>query len=363
MHRVIQWSTGNVGRQALAAILDHPQLELVGVYARGADKLGRDAGELCARGRTGIRASADVDALLALDADCVCYTPLFAEEDLLVRMLESGKNVVTSSGFIHPARARGPAFTARIEAACHKAGTSIFGSGINPGFINLLAIVLTTPCRRIESVTWDEFSYAGLYNSPESWRPFGFGLTPGERERRKAGRFTVEDAPASLDTKVFLEAVCLVADALGIELDGHEVHEDVAVATRPIEVAWTTFAPGTVAGLRHSFRGLAGGRAVVTGRVNWYMGPDLEPNWVPDRTGEEWVGRVEIEGEPRVRCELGVGPGRLEDPDLVHNVIDRALIGTAMPVVNAIPAVCAAPPGVRSYLDLPLTPAAHLLRR
>ncbi|MBJ22060.1 MAG: hypothetical protein GY910_27830 [bacterium] len=362
MDKVIQWSTGNIGRQTLAAIIDHPDLELVGVYAFDSAKVGLDAGELCHRGRTGIETTGDVDALVEMEADCVCLTPVYYDEEILVRLLRSGKNVVASGGFIHPEGVQSEAFMERIEAACREGGSSIFGSGVNPGFINAITILLTHACRQVESVTWDEFSYAGLYNSPESWSYLGLGLSPEEREKRGASALPDPGAPNSLDFSGFAEAVRLTAGALGLEIDEYQFGEEAAVATRPIRVAWTTYEVGTVAGLRHWVTGIVAGKPVLTGRVNWYMGLDLEPNWIPERSTREYLGRIAIEGEPSIHCDFGIGQGSLHDPRLIENAIDPALVATAMPIVNAIPVVCRARPGIRTYLDLPMMAAKNLVK-
>jgi hypothetical protein len=251
----------------------------------------------------------------------------------------------------------------RIDGACREGGSSTFGSGVNPGFINAVAILMTQVCRQVESVTWDEYSYTGLYNSPESWSYLGLGLTPEERESRGVSARPDPDAPNSLNFSTFKEAVGMVAAALGVEVDEYRFGEEVAVATKPIEVAWTTYETGTVAGLRHWVTGFVAGKPMLTGRVNWYMGLDLEPNWIPERSTREYLGRIAIEGEPSIHCDFGIGQGRFDDPHLVKNAIDPALVATAMPVVNAIPVVCAADPGIRTYLDLPLFGAKHLAER
>jgi len=362
LYKVIQWSTGNIGRQTLAAIIDHPDLELVALYAHSEDKAGVDAGELCHRPPTGIKATGDIETLIAMQADCVCLTPIFYDEDIVVRLLASGKNLVAPGGFIHPAGVQSAEFMQRIEGACKEGGSSTFGSGVNPGFINAVAILLTQACRQVESVTWDEFSYAGLYNSPESWSYVGLGLTPEERERRGTSARPDPDAPNSLDFSTFKEAVAMAGAALGLEIDEYRFGEEVAVATKPIEVAWTTYEKGQVAGLRHWVTGYVGDKPMITGRVNWYMGLDLEPNWIPERSTREYLGRIAIEGEPSISCDFGIGQGRFDDSNLVQNAIDPALVATAMPIVNAIPVVCEAAPGIRTYLDLPLFGAKHLAK-
>ena len=89
-YRVIQWATGNVGRSAIAGIIAHPDLELAGVWVHSADKVGRDAGELCGLPLTGVTATNDVEELLALGADCVLYSPLLPVTAEVTRLLEAG---------------------------------------------------------------------------------------------------------------------------------------------------------------------------------------------------------------------------------------------------------------------------------
>ena len=98
--RVVQWTTGNVGRQSLRAIVANPLYELVGCYAWSDDKVGRDAGELCGLEPVGVQATNDVDALLALAPDCVSYNPLWPDVGELVRILEAGVNVASTAAFI-----------------------------------------------------------------------------------------------------------------------------------------------------------------------------------------------------------------------------------------------------------------------
>src|SRR4249920_3209367 len=98
--RVVQWTTGNVGKQSVIAIAKNPSLELVGCYAWSPDKVGRDAGELCGTETSGVIATNDVDALLGLQPDCVMYNPKWPDVDELVRILEAGVNVVTTAAFI-----------------------------------------------------------------------------------------------------------------------------------------------------------------------------------------------------------------------------------------------------------------------
>src|SRR5215467_12610938 len=152
--RVVQWTTGNVGRQSVAAIAKNPGLELVGCYAWSPEKVGRDVGELCGLDPLGVRATNDVDALLALRPDCVVYNPMWPSIAELVRILEAGINVVSTAAFIN-GRRLGPV-RQRLLDACERGGSSLFGTGINPGFVELLGIVVAGVSDRIDKITVSE---------------------------------------------------------------------------------------------------------------------------------------------------------------------------------------------------------------
>src|SRR4051812_10079310 len=149
--RVVQWTTGNVGSRSVVAILTNPELELVGCYAWSPDKVGRDVGELCGTAPTGVRATDDVAALLALAPDCVVYNPKWPNVDEMVRILEAGVNIVSTAAFI-TGHALG-ADRERVVDACARGDSSIFGSGMNPGLANLLGLVSAGLCDRIDSIS------------------------------------------------------------------------------------------------------------------------------------------------------------------------------------------------------------------
>ena len=204
----MQWTTGNVGKSSVQAIAANPTLELVGCYAWSPDKAGRDAGELAGIEPLGVKATNDVDALLALKPDAVVYNPMWIDVDELVRILSAGVNVVTSASFITGHNLE--AGRDRIEEACRQGGSTMFGSGVSPGFAELLAIVAANGCARVDKVTIAEASDTTFYDSPDTERPCGFGRPIDDPEL----------APMmSKGTAIFAEAVRLVADALGVELD------------------------------------------------------------------------------------------------------------------------------------------------
>ena len=346
-HRVIQWTTGNVGRRALRAIVEHPELELVGVYAFSSDKVGKDAGELCEIEKVGVLATDDVDALLSLGADCVSYNPLVPNPDELERILEAGLNVVSTSGFITGKNVAG-GIRDRLDRAARKGGASIFGGGINPGFMNVLPLVLTALCDRVHSVSVVESADVRDYASPGTWQMLGWGRPPGAEGQ---GLYV-----QSLNG-FFCDALDLMADALAFELDEKRAEVEYGLARNDLELPFMTFPKGTVAGQRSTWRGIAAGRAVISLSVVWQMGDDLDPGWP---LGKGY--RIEIEGEPAIRTRIELEQPSLPGLSREERSMGLGMIASAMPVVNAIPAVCRAEPGVRSYLDLPLICAANLVQ-
>jgi len=165
--RVIQWTTGKVGKHAARAIIDDPRLELVGLYAHSADKAGKDAGELCGRPETvtGIKATSDVDALIALKPDCVLYAPFEADLDHAIRLLEAGADVVSTNLFLNVGGIVGEVKD-RLEAACRKGDSSLYITGINPGWVNSMTTALTAICRRVSKVHLIESADCSVYESP-----------------------------------------------------------------------------------------------------------------------------------------------------------------------------------------------------
>lgn len=344
-YRVIQWATGGAGALALHAILERKDLELVGLVVHSQQKEGQDAGVLLGREPVGVVATRDVDAILALDADCVCYTAhgetrVKACLKELCRILESGKNVVTTSvpGTIY-APGMAPEIAARLESACKAGGTSLFGSGLEPGFAgDLLPLTLMTMSEKVRSVRSQEiFSYADYPVAATVFEVFGFGKPPAHRPLMTF---------PGVQRAAWGPAVRMVAAGLGVELD--EVREtfESVVTERRLEVAAGVIEPGTVAAVRFETIGVVRGTpAIVIEHVN-RMSADIAPHW-PTAT-HDGTYRVIIDGQPSLTCEFYLGDGATSQS---HD----GMIATAMRVVNAIPYVCDAPPGLVSALDLPLT--------
>ncbi len=352
-YRVIQWSTGNVGRYALRGIINHPELELVGVWAHSKDKAGIDAGDIAGTAPTGVKVTNDADELLAMDADVVSYNstgdlrPVEAVNDI-VRILGSGKNVVSTSlvPLVYPPSApkemRDP-----IEEACLKNKVSCWTSGIDPGVANdLLPLVLTGFCERIDSVRVSEILNYATYDQPEVlFHTMGFAQP-------------LDHTPVLLIPGVLALAwscaVHTIAVGLGVELDEvREVIVEKVPAPETFEVPSGTVEKGTMAGLRFEVQGIVGGEPRIIVEHVTRLREDIAPHW-PAPPGKGGY-RVRIEGSPSLTCELQLeGDGGDEN--------SGGLIVTAMRLLNAIPAVCEAPPGLLSALDIPFVTGRGLMR-
>ena len=277
----------------------------------------------------------------------------------VVRFLDAGINVVTTSGYITVRNGpRGATFWDDLEAAALRGGASLLGTGLNPGYVHLLATMLSIPLRVVRSVSWEECSNVGLYDAPEMWSSLGFGLTPEARRALVGDEWVAPGAHHSVDGISYLESCYAVADALGLEVDGHERYEEVAVATEPVPTLWTTYAPGTVAGLRITYVATREGEAVVTSRLTWRMGEAVEPTWEA-RDGYH----IEIDGDPTLTLDLGILPGSASNFTDLQSAMDLGMTATACPAVNAVPR-CAAPlPDSSATRTCPSTPRAAATER
>ncbi|BDB45563.1 MULTISPECIES: NAD(P)H-dependent amine dehydrogenase family protein [Mycobacterium] len=339
-YRVVQWTTGNVGKSSLQSLAANPQFELVGCYAWSPEKAGRDAGELVGIEPLGVTATNDVEELLALKPDCVVYNPMWIDVDELVRILSAGVNVVTTASFITGHNLG--AGRDRILEACEKGGSTMFGSGVSPGFAELLAIVSAMVCNRVDKITVNEAADTTFYDSPDTEKPVGFGQPIDNPDLPQM---------AQKGTAIFGEAVRLVADALGVELDEVRCVAEFAQTTEDLAMESWTINAGCVAGVYISWQGIVGGNTVVDLNVRWRKGQTLEPDWKID--GDGWV--IQVDGQPTVTTKVGFLPPPYFQATTLAEFMALGHIMTAMPAINAIPAVVAAAPGIATYADLPLT--------
>jgi hypothetical protein len=338
--RVIQWATGGVGKAAIEGVLRHPELELVGCWVHSADKADKDVGEILGRAPVGVRATPRRDEILALPADAVVYSPIVPNADDVAALLRSGKNVVTPVGWFYP-----PASDAApLEAACREGGVSLHGTGINPGGITELhPLMFSALSSAVTFVRGEEFSDIRTYNAPDVVRwIMCFGATPDE---------AMNSPMLKLLSGGFGQSVRMCLDVLGFAPTAQiRTNQEVAVATAPIDSPIGVIPAGSVAAQRFEWEAVVGDDVVVRIAVNWLMGEEhLDPPWTFGAQGERF--EVEVRGDPDCLVTIkGWQPASVQ-AGLVRN---PGVVATAMHCVNSIPYVVGAPPGIRTYVDLPL---------
>jgi len=337
--KVIQWATGTVGIHAMKAVSDLPHLELVGALAYDPAKAGRDAGEHCGAAASGLAITTDREAIFAMPADCVLYMAQGEgkREQVLgdvCRLLESGKNVVSTAltELIYP-KACGEDVVVRLEEACRKGGVSFHATGIEPGWASeVLPMAMSGLFRRVDHLLVQELMDYSTYPSADMIASMGFGAPP---EPVPPTSIPVTMAGA------FGAPLLMVADALGATVEEVIYECEVATAPSPRDAGGIRIEAGTTAGKRYRFSAVINGRKAMTIEHVTRMGDDIAPDWPK---GRGW--HVMVEGAPSLslRCEIAVNG---EDAN------DQACLATAMHAVHAIAPVCAAAPGIRTFLDLP----------
>ena len=337
--RVVQWATGSVGVAAIKAVREHPELELAGCWVRSKAKAGKDVGDIIGTESLGIVATDSIDEILAMDADAVVYAPLLPNVDEVTALLRSGKNVVSPVGWFYP----GESEAAPLEAAAVEGGATLHGAGIGPGAVTeLFPLLLSVMSTGITKVRAEEFSDLRTYAAPDVLRHvMGFGGPPesalsGPMQKRLNGGF--------------FQSVRLIVDRLGFDAEPMiRTSQQIAVATAPIDSPIGVIQPGEVAGRRFRWDAVVTNVVVVRVAVNWLMGEEhLDPAWSFGPAGQRY--EIEVRGHPNTFVTVkGWQPETVEE-GLASN---PGVVATAAHCVNAIPATCAAEPGIKGFFDLP----------
>ena len=349
MRRVVQYSTGNVGQHSLRAIIGRPDLELVGVHAADPAKIGRDAAELCGLTEsTGIVATDDVDALIALKPDCVVYTalgetrPMEALSDMS-KLLAAGINVVgTSMVWLVTPRQADDWLRVPLEEACTAGNSSLYVNGIDPGFSGDTAVhAALSLVTRATSITVQEIFDYGNYDDYEyTGTAMGFGNT-ADAERPLAFQ------PGVIAT-IFGGLVRNLAAHLDVELDDIRERYEPWYSDQRIECRMTTVEPGQLAAVRFAVEGVRGGDTVITVEHVNRLTSKAAPDWEFPPDGQSGVHKVVVEGEPRIEMTTSLSHPALD-------VTEAGCLSTAARAVNAIDWVCRAPAGLVALEDIPPT--------
>jgi len=347
--RVLQWATGNTGKRALREVIRHPSLELVGVLVYDDAKNGADAGKLCGEAPTGVFATMDRDSVHALGADCCVYMPRatgkaltragLTEDELVadvVALLQAGTNIVSTCSDLF---ARGVRMTsenrARVLEACTVGGTSVWASGSDPGFITeTLPMALLSLQRRVDLIEIEEFGDLSRRPSAhmvmEQMR-FGKPLSEFDPDRRKNHLFGEYQPPLTV-----------LAELAGFEIDEWTAEGGVAAAKQDLSIVAGEIKAGTAAAQRIVIHGRSGGTDRVRFTQYGFVARDVDPDWGLQPTG--W--RVRIDGDAPFEVTMPF-------PVPLDELADYVPAFNANGLVNAIPYVCAAAPGLLTAADLP----------
>ena len=359
-YRVIQVGAGSTGRFALRSILTHPGLDLVGLAVRSEHNSGRDAGAFCNLPPTTVRATRDTDSLLAMRADCVSFMPAddYAGDvldggseaarafDLLCRFLASGKNVIASSpNSLVYAPALGDVVVTRLEEACAAGDSSFLYVGVSPGFMpDRLVLNLTAVSARIESIAVKEFMNYSEYENPNMLLDYyGFGKDPNVFD------------PTQLLLSFHRSlggSVAMIADGLGVELEAVAMHIDLATTERPLEIPVGTIHKGTIGGSWITASGMVKGKPCISVAHVTRIGNDVAPAWPRFRDGSGEGYQIDIVGAPAMSVDVELGAfGR--------NPMADAGWAVGGHIANSVAALCQAPSGIRTFIDLPAATGRH----
>jgi len=353
--RVALVGTGNCGSLALRQLIDDERFELIGVWVSSDAKVGKDAGELAGLDvSTGVVATNDLEAIVAATPECVVYCAMgdvrLKEAMADVRLfLSAGIDVVGSAPGVlqYPWQVVPDKYIDRVEDAAREGNSSVFITGVDPGFAtDLLPFALAGTCQSIQQIrTMEIADYATYDGVTVMFDVMGFGNAIGD--------FPMLFQPGVLSI-AWGTAIRQLAAGLGVEVD--EIRDSVEQEPAPedLDVAAGRIAKGTVAALRFQIEGMVKGHPVIVVEHVTRLRADLRPDWAqPAHPGGSY--RVEITGEPSYFCDI-VPTSRNGGAPYA------AILAAAARIVNSIPDVIAAAPGIRTTLDLPLPTGKGVVR-
>ncbi|MGB3285256.1 diacylglycerol kinase [Mycolicibacter algericus] len=345
--RVALIGTGNAGRIALRGLISNPVYELTGVWVSTAAKVGKDAGELAGLDvHTGIAATDDFDAIIAAKPDAAVYcamgdTRLPGALRDVARLLAAGINVIgTAPGVLqYPWGVIPDKFITPIEEAAQQGNSSVYVNGVDPGFINdLVPLAFASTCQHVEQIRCLEIADYATYDGAEvMFDVMGFGSS-------------LDEVPMLLQPGILSvawgAAIRELANGLGVTLDAITDSSEREPAPEAFDIAAGHIPKGGVAALKFEIRGIVDDHPLIVVEHVTRLRSDLRPDWAqPAQPGGSY--RVEITGEPSYTVDIR--------PTSRHGDHNYAAIAAGVGrVVNAVPAVVAAPPGIVTTLDLPL---------
>jgi 4-hydroxy-tetrahydrodipicolinate reductase len=345
--RVFQVATGNVGSEMIRRIALRPDLELIGVHCYSSEKVGKDTGELVGLAANGVKATGSIEEIIAAKPDVVTFHGVFPDEDLYVKVLEAGINIVTTADWItgwhrdtnHP-HPSGKPVSQVLQAACEKGGATFYGTGMNPGLNQILGVVCSADVAEIENITTIESVDVSCHHSKDTWIEVGYGLPVDDPE-----------IPGKLEkyTRVFADSVLMMADCFDLTLDEVKFSYELGACIKDVDLGWYTLPKGSLGGNYIKYQGMVDGVARVETHLEWQMTPHTDPSW--DIKG---CYITQIMGDPCVYNKHMIFPKPGVDLSNPANFASIGMTVTGMPALAAIAGVVKAPPGLMTSADLPL---------
>lgn len=334
-YKIVQWATGSMGKTCLRAIMDNPELELVGLFVYSDSKVGMDAGDIARREKTGVLATNNIEDILKLDADVVFHTPKIHppytnNNDDICRLLASGKNVICISGHTYPQH-WGDTYTKPFLDACKAGNSTLLGSGLNPGFITeRVATIAAGICLEVEHIDITEIVECNVMQDPVYvFDMLGFGCPLDTVDPNDPSWHPVE-----IHNGMFAEVVAQIVDRLGFKLDRIETDHVIYPATQDITIPPGVIKKGTVAHTVWRYHGIVDGKRKVTQSVHWVM----ETAHLPSPDFPTWS--VSVRGLPSVDITVD-----LSVPEKYPFKTTDVQYGVAGMLVNSVPGLVAADPG------------------
>ena len=345
--RVAQVATGNAGRLTLRQLIADERFELVAVSTTDPAKVGVDAGQLAGLDvSTAVTAVDSLDALIAAAPECAVYCamgdtrPVEATGDV-VRLLEAGIDVVASApGTLqYPWGTMPPKVIEKVEAAAQRGGATVYVTGVDPGFASdLIPLALASTCQQVRQIKCYELADYATYDGAEvMFDLMGFGKPVTETP--------LLFLPGVLGF-AWGTAIRMIAAGVGIEIDEIVEHWEAEPAPETYDIAAGRIEEGTIAALKFSISGMSAGHPAVVVEHVTRTRDDLRPDWARPPSGGG-AYRVEITGEPSYVVDIVPSS---EHGDHNH----AAIVAACGRIVNSIPDVRSAGPGIKTTLDLPL---------
>jgi 4-hydroxy-tetrahydrodipicolinate reductase len=348
--KVFQFATGNVGSEMVHKTVQHPDLELIGLYCYSEDKVGRDAGEIAGIDPIGVLATNSVEDVIAAKPDCVTYFGVWPDIDLFCRLLESGINVVTTSDWItghsrnqnHP-HPSGRKPTELVDEAAKRGNATLYGTGMNPGLAQILAIVNTAGLSRIDHIQVIETVDVSCHHSVDTWKKHGYGRPVDDPEVPK-----MLEAGAT----VFADSIYMIADCCGIEIDEIAFECELGACKEEVDLGWWRLPKGSVGASLAKYIGKVKGEPKIEVHLEWQMTPNTEPKWNVQNCYIMTIrGNPQIMNRHMILPAMDSGQMDWSDPAYMASI---GMTITGMPALNAIESVCEARPGLITSADLPL---------